>query len=612
MPLNGIKCEHRVTRLARRAAGSGAYLAIVLGAAFILSITGGDVPDGRGNDNAATLADIVERGRLRVAMPQGYMRWFDGGDGLSGFEHDLLRAFASEQGFELDVVVVRHPRDALSRLAQGDVDMAAGSIGKVMADRLSLTTTAPITQSRYQIVSSPAVDSVDSPIHLNGLSVVVEAGSNSIGILQAITAASPLTQWSVNQIDGSESLLAQLSVNEIDATVVDSRTALIMQHHYPDLHIGYQFPQSYPIVWALASDAQGDLVAEMNRFIDDEIRHGTLAVLEERYTNPASSQGYLDLMAFRHRVDDTLPRFRHMFIDAANKTGNDWRLIAALSYQESMWDPEAESPTGVQGLMQLTTDTAQFLKVDRHDPAASIDGASRYINWLRTRLPESIDEPDRTWLALASYNLGPGHVDDALSLTAERGGNPDRWNDVKKILPLLEDAAIAQSTKFGVARGSEALTHVTRVRGFYKVLARLEDEAETPYQADITGIVHENPVVVAVTIDGRPVSTRDAENLTDRMARTEVASISTSGNDASQSKVNSEWLKTTEQGEQRSDYVTVPHLPVVVPASLLLPAQAPSQATSASAPETALTPQQLSRLNTTESNNAPSEDVQTQ
>jgi len=229
-------------------------------------------------------------------------------------------------------------------------------------------------------------------------------------------------------------------------------------------------------------------------------------MLKERYTDPASQQNYLNLIEFRSRVATDLPRYRHMFVDAASQQDSDWRLLAALSYQESMWDPQAESPTGVLGLMQLTQDTADFLKVDRRDPADSINGAARYLARLRSRLPATVQEPDRTWFALASYNLGPGHVDDALHLTAARGGNPDRWIDVKNVLPLLEDPDVAKTTRYGKARGTEALAHVIRVRSFYQVLTRLEDNAEIHYQANITNPVATHPPFVATTTDGRAIT----------------------------------------------------------------------------------------------------------
>lgn len=499
-------------------------------AIFILLGLRGDIPA------AQVTSDTPQEHpfkHLRIAIPTGYLHWFDDRDGLSGLEHDLLLDFARKHDLELELEIVSNTQQALALLTQGNVDLAAGTISQATATRNKLISTVSFMESRYQVVTSPGVDVIEHPNQLAATRVVVEAGSNIIPVLQSLTAGQPLTHWTISHTDSAEGLLAKLVNHEIDATITDTRSAMIMQHHYPQLQVGYEFPEVHPVVWTMSESLSARFGNALNDYLDNQMRHGTIAILNERYTDPASQQSYLDLVAFKDQVDTTLPRFRHMFIDAANKTDNDWRLIAALSYQESMWDPHAVSFTGVEGLMQLTEDTARHLKVDRNDPAQSIQGAARYINWLSERLPDQIEQPDRTWLALASYNLGPGHVDDAMSLAAERGLNPYRWRDLKLILPLLEDKELAKKTKFGSARGSEALVHVTRVRGFYQLLTRLENRAESSYQAAITNPIQPGPLVVAVTTEGSAVISTDADDVPS--ART-VVDTNTRSEDAASTK----------------------------------------------------------------------------
>lgn len=165
-----------------------------------------------------------------------------------------------------------------------------------------------------------------------------------------------------------------------------------------------------------------------------------------------------------------LPRYRRSFEDSARRAGLDWRLLAAVGYQESRWDPAARSPTGVRGLMMLTVDTAEDLGVDREDPAQSILGAGRLLADIYAALPPRIREPDRTAMALAAYNQGLGHLLDARDVADLRGGNPDRWDDVRAALPLLEQPDWIATTKYGYARGSEAVDFVERVRGYYTTL----------------------------------------------------------------------------------------------------------------------------------------------
>jgi len=155
----------------------------------------------------------------------------------------------------------------------------------------------------------------------------------------------------------------------------------------------------------------------------------------------------------------------------AEKTSIDWRLLAAISYQESHWNEKAISPTGVKGLMMLTQATAKDLGVkDRTQARDSIDGGARYLKQRIAIIPERVLEPDRTWFALASYNIGFGHLNDARILTQQLGKNPDKWIDVKQFLPLLSQEKWYSQTRHGYARGKEPVRYVSNIRSYLDLL----------------------------------------------------------------------------------------------------------------------------------------------
>ena len=183
---------------------------------------------------------------------------------------------------------------------------------------------------------------------------------------------------------------------------------------------------------------------------------------------------------FEDDVGQALPRYRVDFEEAARRNGLDWRLLAAVGYQESRWNPQAESPTGVRGLMMLTTDTALDLGVDRNDGAQSIVGAGRLLQSLFEQLPPQIHEPDRTAMVLAAYNQGIGHLLDARDVVVNLGGDPDSCSDVRKALPLLSDADWQKTTKYGAARGSEAVAFVDGVRLYYVRLVAMAPGTTRP------------------------------------------------------------------------------------------------------------------------------------
>jgi len=173
---------------------------------------------------------------------------------------------------------------------------------------------------------------------------------------------------------------------------------------------------------------------------------------------------------FDQHVRERLPRYQSLFQQAALLSGTDWRLLAAIGYQESNWDPRAVSPTGVRGIMMLARDTADELDIDRDSPAECIEGGALYFQQIRDRLPPQIREPDRTNMALAAYNQGLGHLQDARTLAAQLGGDPDSWHDVRNALPLLADERWFSRVRHGYADGREAVRYVLNVRDYYERL----------------------------------------------------------------------------------------------------------------------------------------------
>jgi membrane-bound lytic murein transglycosylase F len=181
--------------------------------------------------------------------------------------------------------------------------------------------------------------------------------------------------------------------------------------------------------------------------------------------------GYVGAYTFARHLQERLPRYEQTFQQAAKQHGVDWRLLAAMGYQESLWQADATSKTGVRGLMMLTQNTAQAMGVvNRLDAKQSIRGGAKYIDKIKQRLPKSVQEPDRTWLALAAYNIGGAHLADARKLAKAEGLNPDKWLDVKKMLPRLAQKKWFSKTRYGYARGGETVHFVQNIRRYYDIL----------------------------------------------------------------------------------------------------------------------------------------------
>jgi membrane-bound lytic murein transglycosylase F len=221
-------------------------------------------------------------------------------------------------------------------------------------------------------------------------------------------------------------------------------------------------------------------------FIETMQASGELSHLIERYYGAASRFNPINIAAFLQKIETDLPQLKPVFEEAGQRYLLDWRLLAAMSYQESYWDASAVSPTGVRGIMMLTETTAQHLGIsDRLDVRQSVSGGSAYLRTLRDRLPDRIAEPDRTWMALAAYNVGMNHLEDARIIAQMQGADPDKWNDVKERLPLLTKATWHTKTKHGYARGYEPVQFVNRIRTYYEILKKNDNDTRARHNNDV-------------------------------------------------------------------------------------------------------------------------------
>ncbi|HBH36310.1 MAG TPA: lytic transglycosylase F, partial [Gammaproteobacteria bacterium] len=226
-----------------------------------------------------------------------------------------------------------------------------------------------------------------------------------------------------------------------------------------------------PLQWLSARSRDDSLNSEINRFFDKIRDNGSLQESIERYYAIADDMTIAQSLTFWSFVVERLSVYKVLFQEIAAQHDYDWRLLAAIAYQESHLNPAAVSPTGVKGLMMLTEATAETFSItDRADPEQSIQGAVRFLKFLDRRIPEEISMPDRLSFILASYNVGLGHIFDARLMTRVLGGNADSWPDVRQRLPLLAEERFYSKLKYGQARGDEPVTYVDNILKYYDLL----------------------------------------------------------------------------------------------------------------------------------------------
>lgn len=400
----------------------------------------------------------------------------------SGFEFDLLTAFAESLQKKLRVVTVTSPDKLFEILSAGEVDFAAAAPVQ-QSDDIRYTTV--LQEGRPLIVQHADTLPVDDLSALAGNTVEVlggtveEASLKQLVVEPAITIAHPVV---TNAIE----LLARVSEYHAELAATDSLHFDVAANYYPDLQVAQELSGKVAYAWAFRAK-DNTLREKADNFIAGARQDGRLARLEDRYFGHIKRINPIGATQFINDVRARLPRYRQAFQRAQAKTGIDWRLLAALAYQESKWDPLATSYTGVRGIMMLTEDTADHLGVrNRLDAEESIDAGARYLADLMERLPASVRAPDRQWLALAAYNLGMGHLSGARQFAVGLKRDANSWYEMKKVLPLLARPEYYSRLKAGRARGGEAVVMVENVRTYYDVLARFEPSQSAPLQTGLT------------------------------------------------------------------------------------------------------------------------------
>jgi membrane-bound lytic murein transglycosylase F len=425
---------------------------------------------------------------LNVAVRPGPSTWFIGPNGqASGFDHDLLTRFARERGVPLNVVFADGAASLLAKVDHGEAQVGAGGLfpsASGLGDEIPGANPKLAWSSGYHAVEPVLIYNVDGfrPrrwTDLDNATVAYPAHTGMDKQLAAIRHSHPDVRWQPIDVASADALIAQVADGTISYAVVASSDAKVARNVYLDFDVAFAAGPPRDFAWAVAP-GYPELRDALNAFFARLRKDGTLDRLADRYFAESPPVERIDAGVFQDRIRRALPEWRTTFVEAQAKSGIEWRLLAAIAYQESQWDPAATSETGVRGLMQLTEDTARALGVgDRLDPKAAAIGAAKYLADLKRKLPSRIVEPDRTWLALAAFNIGIGHLEDARVLAQRQKLNPDLWSDVQKVLPLLAEPEYYMTLKNGYARGGMPVAFVGRVRGYYDILLRTE-AAGTP------------------------------------------------------------------------------------------------------------------------------------
>lgn len=431
------------------------------------------------------LAPVKESRELVVVTHNGPSTYYvNGQNEYAGFEYDLAQLFAQDLSAELGeevklkLVLVENISEVIPALIKGRAHLAAANL-TITRPREHLVRFGPAYQSvQQQVVYNKENGRKPKKLgDLAGGTIAIPTGTSYAERLNDVGGSVPDLYWVEEQRMNSEALLERVADGTLDYTVADSHLVAMVQNYYPNLGVALDLGKQDELAWAFRKNGDDWLYQQAEKFFARIKKDGTLHRLLDRYYGHSERVHPTDVTGFLVKLKTVLPKYVDLFKKAEELTGIDWRLLAAISYQESHWNPFATSPTNVRGMMMLTEETADRMGVtNRLDPTQSIMAGARYMIVLKETVPERIAEPDRTWLALAAYNIGYAHLEDARKLAQRLKMNPDSWADVKKTLPLLTQEKYFTTVQYGYARGGAPVHFVESIRTYYRILEKYEQK----------------------------------------------------------------------------------------------------------------------------------------
>lgn len=441
------------------------------------------------NQRQTQLSAITNSGEIRISSTSSSDTYYLTNNNHSGFEYELAQAFADYLGVNLKLTIRADSQQIANDLATRDSHISIPGRSKLPVANHATQNSASYTKNQSIVVyrQTRGVKSPKEEKDLIGRTIILAANSQQELQMLLMQASYPQLNWNSTNTLTTYEILERLLAKEIDVAVVSQTDFAAVGPFFPNLKAAFKLGEPVSISWQIANKKDQSLKIALNNFFSLPKTKLLIDELETKYYQSSNPLNLFDTLTFKNDFNNRLPDLEEYFKQAAKETDIDWLLLAAIAYQESHWNPKAVSSTGVKGIMMLTKAAAKEVKVtDRTDPKQSVFGGAHYLVRVKNKIPDRIKDPDRTFLALAGYNTGFGHLEDARILAKRAGLNPDLWSDVRKTLPLLTKPKYYTTVKHGYARGYEPVNYVKNIRKYLTILKWEIDQQTLKQEANLS------------------------------------------------------------------------------------------------------------------------------
>ncbi|MBU8849766.1 MAG: membrane-bound lytic murein transglycosylase MltF [Desulfobacterales bacterium] len=417
----------------------------------------------------SSIERIKKNGVLRLITNNSINTYYYYNGQPTGFEYDLAREFADFLNVDLDIVTPGW-NNMFSYLEQGKGDFIASGL-TITKDRLEkVNFSIPYMSIQQRVVHHKLIFGPKNIEDLTFRTLHVRRGTSYQSRLEEIKKSGVNFNYILHDNTPTKELIRMVHDREIKFTIADNNIAYLNQRYYPDIRIGIPLQEKESLAWAVKKN-DSKMLEQVNKFFLHAKETGLLKQILNKYYSNIEDTDPFDLKRFHQRIETRLPKYKKLIIEESIKYGFDWKLVAAVVYQESHFNPNAKSFTNVRGLMQVTTATAEEMGIENHlNPSQSIKAGIKYLDKMVKKFDYFEDEYERILFALASYNVGYGHVIDAMRIAVDMGLDEIKWQNLKTTLPLLSKSKYYKKTKYGYARGWEPVQYVERILTYYDIL----------------------------------------------------------------------------------------------------------------------------------------------
>jgi membrane-bound lytic murein transglycosylase F len=440
------------------------------------------------------LSEINKRGSLRVILENTSTGYFLYKGRPMGLQYELASRFCEEVGLTMDIVIENDLEKSFRMLLEGEGDIIAHGLTITKARRQIIDFTEPHYEIRQVLVQRKPDGWRDmrlheiektlirSPSELIGKKIYVKKGSSYVRRLRNLSEEIGGDIVIIEEFGEvlTEELISMVSHGEIDYTVADEDIASISSTFYQNVDVNTPLSLPTQVAWGVRNNSP-DLLDAINTWITSMKRKPDFNVLYRRY--------FEDPKGFRVRIQsdfssiggEKISPYDDIIQKYAGEINWDWRLLAALIHQESNFKPDAKSWMGAMGLMQMIPSTAKSYGVTNiFNPEQNIMAGTKHLNWLENYWKKYVsDSLERRKFVMGSYNVGQGHVMDAVRLTEKYNKDPEVWDDnvayylLQKSKPkYFKD----QVVKSGYCRGEEPVEYVREIFAQYDIYTQFIDK----------------------------------------------------------------------------------------------------------------------------------------